>query len=68
MFEQLGVPRWQYKCVADCGEVMELKKGHVYAHEDETDGEHITILTNGRYFSLMHFAKRNFWWNGSKLP
>lgn len=47
LFEQLGVARYEYKDLADVSEVVELRKGQVYAHENETDGENIAILTNG---------------------
>ena len=48
VFEQLGVERYQYKTLAIFATVSDVPNGEVYATENHTHGDSISILISGR--------------------
>ena len=49
LFQPLGVKRFQYKPLEEDGCIMKLKSGEIYAQEDKTKLERISVIMRGRY-------------------
>lgn len=47
VFEQLGIARYQYNSLVQLSTVSEIPKGEIYATENETHGENVSIVTSG---------------------